>query len=59
MTSVVQPAIEVRPVNPEELEAFGYVTHTTLASHGNKGFNDPMVDMRPEWTLACSRTGRW
>ena len=57
MTSVAPPAIEVRPVNPEELEAFGYVTHTTLASHGNEGFNDPMVDMRPEWTLCVFEDG--
>ena len=55
--TVSQPSIEVRPVNPEELEEFGFVTHTTLASHGSGGFNDPMADLRPEWTLCVFEDG--
>lgn len=51
------PSIEVRRVNPEEMEEFGFVTHTTLASHDNAGFHDPMPDMRPEWTLCVFEDG--
>ena len=57
MTTTSAAKIEVRPINPEELEEFGFVTHTTLASHGNDGFNDPMKDMRPEWTLCVFEDG--
>ena len=51
------PSIEVRPVNPEELEDFAFITRTTLATHGNEGHNDPMAEMRPEWTLCVFEDG--
>ena len=50
-------SIEVRPINPEELDEFAFVTHTTLATHSNEGFNDPMTEMRPEWTLCVFEDG--
>ena len=57
MTDAGSFRVEVRAANAEEMEAFGFVTHTTLASHGSGGFNDPMADLRPEWTLCVFEDG--
>ncbi len=57
MTTISSPRLEVRPANPEELEDFAFVYRTALANHGNEGHNDPMADMRTEWTLCVFEDG--
>ncbi len=57
--------IEVRPANAEEMEEYGFVVNTALASHV-RPHRDPTVEMRPEWTLCvfedgelCTTSGAW
>lgn len=46
---------EVRAINPEELEAFGFVASTALALYGPGGIDTAHV--RPEWTTCVFEAG--
>lgn len=56
MSSVKQRRVEVRPANAEEMDVYGFVANTALASHG-RPHRDPTVDMRPEWTTCVFEDG--